>query len=77
MAKGYIVDRAIDDAAFILERIDKRWPAGYRVGLAKGHLLGQKQNKLPVLFSLNHEEFLGCRFRWHPSHDRGNSPAAQ
>ena len=26
MAKGYIVDRAIDDAAFILERIDKRWP---------------------------------------------------
>jgi hypothetical protein len=28
MAKGYIVDRAIDDAAFILERIDKRWPIG-------------------------------------------------
>ena len=27
MAKGYIVDRAIDDAAFILERIDKRWPS--------------------------------------------------
>jgi hypothetical protein len=27
MAKGYFVDRAIDDAAFILERIDKRWPA--------------------------------------------------
>jgi hypothetical protein len=27
MAKGYIVDKAIDDAAFILERIDKRWPA--------------------------------------------------
>ena len=26
MAKGYIVDRAIDDAAFILERIDGRWP---------------------------------------------------
>ena len=26
MAKGYVVDRAIDDAAFILERIDKRWP---------------------------------------------------
>ena len=25
MAKGYIVDRAIDDAAFILNRIDKRW----------------------------------------------------
>jgi hypothetical protein len=27
MAKGYVVDRAIDDAAFILERIEKRWPA--------------------------------------------------
>jgi hypothetical protein len=27
MTKGYIVDKAIDDAAFILERIDKRWPA--------------------------------------------------
>jgi len=26
MAKGYFVDRAIDDAAFILERIDKKWP---------------------------------------------------
>jgi len=26
MAKGYVVDRAIDDAAFILERIDRRWP---------------------------------------------------
>jgi len=26
MAKGYLVDKAIDDAAFILERIDKRWP---------------------------------------------------
>jgi len=26
MAKGYFVDRAIDDAAFILERIDARWP---------------------------------------------------
>jgi hypothetical protein len=24
LAKGYIVDKAIDDAAFILERIDKR-----------------------------------------------------
>jgi hypothetical protein len=30
MAKGYFVDRAIDDAAFILERIDKKWPAGER-----------------------------------------------
>lgn len=27
MAKGYIVDRAIEDAAFILKRIDKRWPS--------------------------------------------------
>jgi hypothetical protein len=26
MAKGYFVDKAIDDAAFILERIDNRWP---------------------------------------------------
>jgi hypothetical protein len=26
MAKGFFVDRAIEDAAFILERIDVRWP---------------------------------------------------
>jgi hypothetical protein len=26
MAKGFFVDRAIDDATFILERIDARWP---------------------------------------------------
>lgn len=26
MAKGYIVDKAIEDASFILERINKRWP---------------------------------------------------
>jgi hypothetical protein len=26
MAKGYLVDKAIDDAVFILERIDARWP---------------------------------------------------
>jgi hypothetical protein len=26
LAKAYIVDKAIDDAAFILERINKRWP---------------------------------------------------
>ena len=26
MAKVYLVDRAIDDAAFIMERIDARWP---------------------------------------------------
>ena len=25
VAKAYFVDRAIDDAAFILERIDVRW----------------------------------------------------
>lgn len=25
MAKGYIVDKAIEDAAFILERIDTKW----------------------------------------------------
>jgi hypothetical protein len=27
-AKQYFVDKAIDEAAFILERIDKRWPLG-------------------------------------------------
>jgi len=27
MVKGYIVDKAIDSAAFILERIDERRPA--------------------------------------------------
>jgi len=26
MAKGFFVDHAIEDAAFILERIDARWP---------------------------------------------------
>jgi len=26
MAKGFFVDRAIDDAVFMLERIDARWP---------------------------------------------------
>ena len=26
MAKAYFVDKAIDDAAFILEKIEKRWP---------------------------------------------------
>jgi hypothetical protein len=25
-AKQYFVDKAVDEAAFILERIDKRWP---------------------------------------------------
>jgi hypothetical protein len=27
MAKEYFVDRAIGEAAFVLERSDKRWPA--------------------------------------------------
>jgi hypothetical protein len=27
MAKGFFMDRAIDDAVFILERIDRKWPA--------------------------------------------------
>ncbi len=27
MAKGFFVDRAIDDAVFIFERIDARWPS--------------------------------------------------
>ena len=27
MAKGFFVDHVIEDAAFILERIDARWPA--------------------------------------------------
>jgi hypothetical protein len=27
MAKQFYVDRAIEDAAFILERIDSKWPA--------------------------------------------------
>ena len=25
IAKGYFVDRAIDDSTFILERVDARW----------------------------------------------------
>ena len=28
ITKGYNVDKAFDDTAFIFERIDKRWPAG-------------------------------------------------
>jgi len=28
MAKPYFVDRAIDEVAFVLERIDKRWSTG-------------------------------------------------
>jgi hypothetical protein len=30
-AKEYFVDRAIQEAAFILERIDQRWPAAKEV----------------------------------------------
>jgi len=26
MSKQYFVDRAVEEAAFVLERIDKRWP---------------------------------------------------
>jgi hypothetical protein len=36
MAKGYFVDRAIDDAVFILERIDERWPGLVNTFAAKG-----------------------------------------
>ena len=25
-AKSYFVDRAVEEAAFVLERIDKKWP---------------------------------------------------
>jgi hypothetical protein len=28
MSKAYFVDRAIDEVAFVLERIDKRFPSG-------------------------------------------------
>jgi hypothetical protein len=27
-AKQYFVDKAIDEAVFILERIDRKWPTG-------------------------------------------------
>jgi hypothetical protein len=36
MAKGYFVDRAIDDAVFILERIDERRPSIVNTFAAKG-----------------------------------------
>ncbi|HXH65996.1 MAG TPA: hypothetical protein VNI81_02275 [Candidatus Limnocylindrales bacterium] len=26
MARAYFVDRAVEEAAFVLERIDKKWP---------------------------------------------------
>jgi hypothetical protein len=28
MAKQFHIDRAIEEAEFILERVDKRWPVG-------------------------------------------------
>jgi len=28
MAKQYFVDKAINEAAFVLERIDEKWPKG-------------------------------------------------
>src|SRR6266404_1405528 len=36
LAKGYFVDRAIDDAVFILERIDERRPSIVNTFAAKG-----------------------------------------
>jgi hypothetical protein len=36
MSKQFYVDRAIDDAAFILERIDARWPAIVNTLAVKG-----------------------------------------
>ena len=36
MAKGFFVDRAIDDAVFILERIDERWPSLVNTFATKG-----------------------------------------
>jgi hypothetical protein len=36
MAKQFYVDRAIDDAAFILDRIDVRWPTIVNTFAAKG-----------------------------------------
>jgi hypothetical protein len=27
-AKQYFVDKAVEEASFILERIDKKWPSG-------------------------------------------------
>ena len=37
MTKGFFVDRAIEDAAFILERIDARWPVIVNSFSAKEH----------------------------------------
>jgi len=39
MAKGFFVDRAIEDAAFILERIDARWPTIVNSFSAKNRLV--------------------------------------
>jgi hypothetical protein len=29
MAKQFYIDKAVEEAAFILERIDKKWPQAY------------------------------------------------
>jgi hypothetical protein len=31
-AKGFFVNKAIEEAAFVLERIDKKWPSGKAEG---------------------------------------------
>jgi hypothetical protein len=28
MSKAYFVDRAVEEVAFVMERIEKRWPTG-------------------------------------------------
>jgi hypothetical protein len=28
MSKGYFVDRAVEEAEFVLQRIDRKWPVG-------------------------------------------------
>ena len=35
-AKGFFVDRAIEEAAFVLERIDAKWPTIVNTVAAKG-----------------------------------------
>jgi hypothetical protein len=39
MAKQFFIDKAVDEAAFILERIDKKFPNSFRIAEAKtrGH----------------------------------------
>jgi hypothetical protein len=31
MAKQFFIDKAVDEAAFILERIDKKFPNSFRI----------------------------------------------